>query len=68
MYVFMSLSNRVTKDHSYGGTIAYADEWHLEIPGYEESSGKSSHDKYMSYVSREYEFIFYACIMPMCML
>jgi len=35
---------------------------------YEESSGKSSHDKHMRSVSCEYEFILYACITPMLML
>lgn len=33
-----------------------------------ESSGKSSHDKYMRSVPRGYELILYACIMPMFML
>ena len=35
---------------------------------YEESSGKSSHDKYMRLVSCECEFVLYACIIPMLML
>jgi hypothetical protein len=35
---------------------------------YEESSGKSSHDKYMRSVSCGYELILYAYIMPMFML
>jgi len=35
---------------------------------YEESSGKSSHEKHMRSVSCEYEFIVYAGIMPMLML
>ena len=48
--------------------ISYARKWHDEVPGYEESSGKSIHEKYMRLVSREYEFILYACIMPMLML
>jgi len=48
--------------------IFYEGEWHEEVPHYEESSGKSSHDKYMRSVSHEYEFILYACIMPMLML
>ena len=33
-----------------------------------ESNGKSSHDTYMRSVSCEYEFVLYACIMPMFML
>lgn len=35
---------------------------------YEESSGKSRHDKYMRSVSCGYELILYACIMSMFML
>jgi len=35
---------------------------------YEESSEKSSYDKHMRSISCEYEFILYACIMPMLML
>jgi len=35
---------------------------------YEESSGRSSHEKHMRSVSCEYEFILYACIMPMLTL
>jgi len=31
-YVSMPLSNRVVKDHSCGGIIAYASEWHEEVP------------------------------------
>ena len=34
---------------------------------YEESSGKSIHDKHMRSVSCEYEFILYVCIIPMVM-
>jgi len=48
--------------------IAYAGEWNEEVLGYVESSGKSSHDKYMMSISCGYEFIFYACIKPMLML
>ena len=40
--------------------IAYAGEWHEEVPSYEESSGKSSHGKYMRSIPCEYEFILYA--------
>ena len=35
---------------------------------YEESSGKSSHEKYMMSISCGYELILYACIMPLSML
>ena len=35
---------------------------------YQESSGKSIHDKNMRSVSCEYEFILYACIIPILML
>ena len=35
---------------------------------YEESSGKSSLDKYMRSVSCGYELILYGCIIPMFML
>ena len=34
IYVSMSLSRRVVKDHSCGGMIAYAGEWHEEILGF----------------------------------
>jgi len=64
----MSLFDKVVRDHSYGGMISYAGTWHEEVLGYEESSGKSSHDKYMRLISCEYEFILYACIIPMLML
>jgi len=29
----MSLSDRVIRDHSYGGMISYAGEWHENILG-----------------------------------
>ena len=32
MYVCMSLSDKVTRDHSGGGMIAYPGEWHEEVP------------------------------------
>jgi len=48
--------------------IAYAGKWHEEVPGYEESSGKSSNGKYMRSISIEYEFILNACIMPILMI
>ena len=32
IYVSLSLSNRVVRDHSCGGMIAYAGEWHDEVP------------------------------------
>ena len=35
---------------------------------YEESSGKSSHDKYMGSISCGCELILYDCIMPMFIL
>ena len=31
--VCMFLSDRVVRDHSYGGMIAYASEWHDEVLG-----------------------------------
>jgi len=31
MYVSMSLSKKVIKNHPYGGMIAYLGEWHGEI-------------------------------------
>ena len=33
MYVCMLMSNRVVRDHSFGGMIAYASEWHEEVLG-----------------------------------
>ena len=38
----MSLFDRVVRDHSCGGMIAYAGEWNEEVLGYEESSGRVS--------------------------
>ena len=32
MYVSMSSSDRVVRDHSCGGMISYASEWHEETP------------------------------------
>ncbi len=32
VYVSMSLSDKVLKDHSCGGMIAYAGEWHDKVP------------------------------------
>jgi len=32
MYVCMSLFDRVTRDHSRGGMIAYVGEWHEKVP------------------------------------
>ena len=32
MYVCMLLSDMVNMDHSCGGMIAYACEWHEEVP------------------------------------
>ena len=40
MYVCIMLSKRVIKDHSCGGIVAYAGEWHEEVLGYEELSGR----------------------------
>ena len=40
VYASMSLYDKVFKDHSCGGMIAYAGEWHEEVPNYEESSGR----------------------------
>lgn len=68
IHVSMSLFDRVIRNRPCGGMIAYAGEWQEEVPGYEESSGKNSHDKYMRSVSCEYEFILHACIMPMLIL
>jgi len=48
--------------------ISYVGEWHEEVPGFDESSGKSSHDKYMRLVSCEYELILHHFIMPILML
>jgi len=45
--------------------IAYAGEWQEEVLGYEESSGKNSHDQYMSLVSCVYELILCDYIMSM---
>lgn len=33
IHVSMSLPDRVVRDDSYGGMIAYAFEWHDEVPG-----------------------------------
>jgi len=51
IHVFMSLSDRIVKDHSCGEIIAYAGEWHDEVPSYGESTRESSHDKYTRSVS-----------------
>ena len=40
VYVSMSLCDRVVKDNACGGMIYYAIEWHAEVPGYKESSGR----------------------------
>ena len=40
MYESMSLSNKAFKYHSCGGLISYVGEWHEEVLGYEESSGR----------------------------
>lgn len=32
IHVSMSLSDKVVRDHSYGGMIAYAGEWYDEVP------------------------------------
>lgn len=34
MYLCMLLSHRVVRDHSWGGMISYAGEWHDEVPGF----------------------------------
>ena len=68
VYVSMSLSDSVTRDHSCREMISCVGEWHEEVLGYEESSGKSSHDKYMRLVSCGYELILYSFIMLMFML
>ena len=65
MYLFVQ---QIIKNCSCGRMISYANEWNEESLGYEESSGKSSHDKHMRSLSCEYEFIFYACIMTLLML
>lgn len=33
IHAYMSLSAKVVRDHSCGGMIAYAGEWHDEVPG-----------------------------------
>ena len=33
IHVFMSLSDRVVRDHSYEGMIAYSSEWYDKVPG-----------------------------------
>ena len=57
MYVCMSLFDRVLSDHDCGGMIAYVGEWHEEVPGYEESIGKSSPNKSIRSVSCGYDLI-----------
>ena len=44
---------QIIKNRSCGRMIAYVGEWHDEVPCYEESSEKSSHDKYMRSISCE---------------
>ena len=61
----MSLFDRVVRDHSFGGMIAYAGEWNEEVLGYEESSGKSNPDIFMRLVSCAYQLTIYGCTMPM---
>jgi len=59
MYIYLCilLSDRVIRDHSCGGMITYAGERHEEVPGYEESSRKSSPDRSMRLVSCGYNLI-----------
>lgn len=58
MYVSMSLFDRVVRDHSCGGMIAYSGEWHERgYWSYGESSEKSSLEKFMRSVSCGYELI-----------
>ena len=66
MYVWILLSDRVVRDHSCVGMIAYIGEWHESGSCfYEESSGKSSPDKSMRSVSCGYELILYDYTMSM---
>lgn len=30
----MSFSDKIAKDHAFGGTISYAGEWHEEVLGF----------------------------------
>ena len=30
----MSFSDKISKDHAFGGTISYAGEWHEEVLGF----------------------------------
>ena len=54
------------RDHSCGGMIAYAGEVHERgSSSYGESSGKSSHDKFMRSISYGYELILCVYTMPM---
>jgi len=57
MYVSMSLSDKIVRDHYYGGLISYVGEWHEEVPAYDESSGKSILGKSMRSISCGYKFI-----------
>ena len=68
MHVHILLSDRVVRDHDYGGMIAYAGEWHEEVLGYEESSGKSSPKRSMRLVSCGYNLILCVYTVSMFML
>jgi len=65
IYVAMSFFDKVVKDHSYGGMIAYVGEWHEEVPGLRGIKWKSSHEKYMRSISCGYELILCDYIMSM---
>lgn len=57
VYVCMLVSDRVVKNHSRGGMIAYAGEWHEEVPGLWGIKWQSSPDKSTRLVSCRYELI-----------
>ena len=65
MYVCMFFSDRVIKNHSCGGMIAYAREWHEEVHGLWGIKWKNSHEKYMRSIWSGYNLILCACSMPM---
>lgn len=32
--MYMLFSDKIAKDHAFGGTISYASEWHEEVLGF----------------------------------
>jgi len=61
----MLLSDRVFRDYSYGGMIAYVGEWHEEVPGLWGIKWKNSRDKYTRSVECGYDLMLCDYIMSM---